>query len=199
MNRPSFVSRISLLLVAFLIMGAGPSTVGLPVAFHGNVASQETLESEDKVVILVRHAEKCEEPEDNPGLTPLGRERATAFVRVMTDVDVDAIYSTPFERTLDTVRPLADERGLDIIQTPIRSGFLQAMVESIKVSEAGTIIVSGHSNTTPRVVNLLAGTSYPDLDESEYDRLYVVHLPAEGMPRVTILRYGPPSGSVEAC
>lgn len=199
MTRPSFVSRISLLLATVLIMGVAPFTVGLPVTSHGNVASEGIVESEDKVVILVRHAEKCEEPENNPGLTPLGRERATAFVRAMTYVDIDAIYSTPFERTLETVRPLADERGLDIIQTPIRSGFLQAMVEGITASEAGTIIVSGHSNTTPRVVNLLAGTSYPDLDESEYDRLYVVHLPAEGTPRVTILRYGPPSGSVEAC
>lgn len=178
---------MSLLLVTVLIMGVGPAVVAAPSG------------SEDKVVILVRHAEKCAQPEDNPGLTPLGQERAMALVRALSDVSVDAIYSTPLDRTLDTVRPLAAERGIDIIQTPIRAGFLEAMVESIKASDAGTVLVSGHSNTTPRVVNLLAGTTYPDLDESEYDRLYVVHLPEGGSARVTILRYGPPSGTVEAC
>lgn len=187
MYRPSLVLGMSLLLVTVLIMGLSPVDVGIPTV------------SEDKVVILVRHAEKCAEPEDNPGLTPLGRERAMALVRALSDVSADAIYSTPLDRTLDTVRPLAAERGMDIIRTPIRAGFLEAMVESIKASDASTIVVSGHSNTTPRVVNLLAGTTYPDLDESEYDRLYVVYLPDGGTPRVTILRYGPPSGTVEAC
>ncbi len=148
--------------------------------------------------MLVRHAEKCTEPADNPGLTSLGQERALALVRSLTDVPVDAIYSTPLDRTRDTVRPLSEQREVDIIETPIQAGFMESMVESIRESDHRTIVVSGHSNTTPRVVNMLAGTDFPDLDESEYDRLYVVHLPENGAPSVTILRYGPASGPPES-
>lgn len=153
---------------------------------------------EDKTVILVRHAEKCTEPSDNPGLTPLGKERALELVRTLTDFQVDAIYSTPFDRTRETVRPLSEERGVDITETPIQAGFMEAMVESIRASEHKLIVVSGHSNTTPRVVNLLAGTEFADLEETEYDRLYLVHLPEEGAASVTILRYGPESGPSES-
>lgn len=151
-----------------------------------------------KTIILIRHAEKCTEPADNPGLTPLGQERALDLVRTLTDFPVDAIYSTPLDRTRDTVRPLSDQRNVDITETPIRAGFMEAMVESIRASDFRMIVVSGHSNTTPRVVNMLAGTDLDDLEETEYDRLYLVHLPKNGVPSVTILRYGPPSGPSES-
>jgi len=150
-----------------------------------------------KTVILVRHAEKCTEPADNPGLTPLGQQRAEALVRTLSDVPVDAIYSTPLDRTRDTVRELASIKGVDIIEPPISSGFLERLAATIKASDDTHIVVSGHSNTTPRVVNLLAGTDYPDLDESEYDRLYMVHLGPGGGADVSILRYGPASGPPE--
>lgn len=156
-------------------------------------------DQDNKTVYLVRHAEKCTEPSDNPGLTPEGKQRAIELARVLQDIPVDAIYSTPLERTLDTVRPLALEKGLDIRETPIQSGFLDAMVDGIMASEARHIVISGHSNTTPRVVNLLAGTSFADLEETEYDRLYIVHLSGAGESSVSILRFGPPSSGSIAC
>lgn len=147
-----------------------------------------------KTVILVRHGEKCTEPADNPGLTDLGKERAQALARTLTDFAVDAIYSTPLDRTRDTVRPLSEQKGVSITETPIQAGFLENMVEVIRASDDRFIVVSGHSNTTPRVANLLAGTDFEDLEETEYDRLYVVHLPEGGAPSVSILRFGPASG-----
>ena len=152
-----------------------------------------------KTVFLVRHAEKCTEPADDPGLTAEGTERAVELARVLKDIPVDAIYSTPFERTLATVRPLVTDKSLTVMETPVESGFLEALVQSILASDADHIVVSGHSNTTPRVVNLLAGTSYEDLAETEYDRLYVVHLPEVGVPTVNVLRYGATSGDASSC
>ncbi len=147
-----------------------------------------------KTVILVRHAEKCTEPASDPGLTSLGIERAESLRNTLKDVSVDAIYSTPFERTLLTVKGLSEDHDLEIIETPVSAGFLERLVQTIQQSEDAVIVVSGHSNTTARVVNLLAGTDYPDLEESEYDRLFVVHIPESEKPVVTALRYGPSSG-----
>lgn len=147
-----------------------------------------------KTIILVRHAEKCTEPASDPELTSLGLERADALRRTLTDVAVEAIYSTPFKRTLRTVEGLAKDHGLEIIATPVSADFLERLAETIQSSADAVVVVSGHSNTTTRMVNLLAGTDYPDLKESEYDRLFIVHLPTSGTPEVTVIRYGPPSG-----
>ena len=153
--------------------------------------------AETRTVYLVRHAEKCTEPADDPALTPYGQERAWSLARVLKDVPVEAIYSTPLRRTLDTVEPLAAAIGISVTETPIREGFMEALADSILASRHARILVSGHSNTTARMANLLAGTDFPDLDESEYDRLFVVHL--GGVPTVDVLRYGAISGSPESC
>lgn len=154
-------------------------------------------ESPDKVVYLVRHAEKCTEPADDPALTPFGQERARDLARTLQDVPFQAIYSTPLQRTRDTVEPLSEALGLPIVETPISQGFLEALADSIRASDAARILVSGHSNTTARMANLLAGTELPDLAETQYDRLFVVHL--DGTPTVDVLRYGAESGSTESC
>ena len=53
------------------------------------------------------------------------------------------------------------------------------------------ILVAGHSNTTPKLVELLGGNPGPPIDEkTEYDRLYVVVLGADGAVTTTLLRYG---------
>lgn len=183
MFRISFLPLI-LLVTLLTLAGCAPSPV----------------ENEGKTIILVRHAEKCTEPSDNPGLTSLGEERASELVRTLMDFPVEAIYSTPFDRTRETVRPLSEASGVDIVETPIQSGFLEALAETIRTSAHRMVVVSGHSNTTPRMVNLLAGTDLEDLEETEYDRLYIVNLSASGVATVTVLRYGPRSGPSEtAC
>jgi len=177
-------------------------SLALMLAVVANVAWPSVVSAEGdsarsqvtKTIILVRHAEKCSEPAGDPELTSLGLERADALRRTLTDVGVEAMYSTPLKRTLQTVQGLAEDHGLETIETPIAAGFLERLAETILSSAESVVVVSGHSNTTTRMVNLLAGTEYPDLDESEYDRLFIVHIPTSGSPEVTALRYGPPSG-----
>src|ERR1700755_2106443 len=64
--------------------------------------------------ILVRHAEK-EGAGTDPVLTKEGEERAQALVRMFAKQQIDAIYSTNFNRTRNTVKPLADSKGLQVI------------------------------------------------------------------------------------
>lgn len=169
----------------------------LCVLLFSSCTSEVEVASADKVVYLVRHAEKCTEPADDPALTPTGQQRALALARALQDVPLDVIYSTPLRRTRDTVEPLASAQGVPIIETPIQQGFLEALADSIRASGDALFLVSGHSNTTARMANLLAGTDLPDLEETEYDRLFVVHL--GGTPLVDVLRYGTTSGPAEPC
>jgi hypothetical protein len=69
-------------------------------------------------IIFVRHAEKAASPADDPGLSPAGQKRVAELTRQLVDADVvagvDAIYSTPFRRTQETAKPIADALDLPV-------------------------------------------------------------------------------------
>ena len=66
-------------------------------------------------VILVRHAEKKLEPDNqDPDLTPEGSARAQEIARVFAGAGINAIYATQYKRTQQTVKPLADRVGVPV-------------------------------------------------------------------------------------
>jgi len=129
--------------------------------------------SEIFTIYLVRHAEKeagTNDPED-PLLSSCGELRAQALARILSDIKLEKIYSTPFERTLSTARPIAESKKLEIeIYDPSRLGeFSQLLLDARQEA-----LVVGHSNTTGVLAGLLAGVSEEAFDEGIYDRLYQV-------------------------
>lgn len=156
-------------------------------------------QSADKIVYLVRHAETCLDQGSNPNLSGYGQERARELARVLVDVNLEKIYSTPFNRTLQTATPVAASQEVEITEVEVSRGFMETLAEEIRNSELSSILVSGHSNTTPPMVNLLVGTELSDLEETEFDRLYIVTLHADGTGSYTVLRYGGESQKPAAC
>ena len=66
------------------------------------------LLSQTTTVILVRHAEQDYASDDrDPILSAAGEARAEELVRVLREVKIDAIYSTPLHRTRETAKPVA--------------------------------------------------------------------------------------------
>lgn len=147
-------------------------------------------------IIFVRHAEKMPYPADDPPLSPAGEERVAELTRQLVDADVvagiDAIYSTPFKRTQDTVRPLADALGLPI--NIYDAADTESVLETILKEHKGKIIlVVAHSNTIPELIaNLGASKKVPPIDEDEYDNLYLISIPWFGKTKTIRLRYGQP-------
>ncbi|MEM7404775.1 MAG: histidine phosphatase family protein [Pseudomonadota bacterium] len=47
-------------------------------------------------------------------LSPRGHEQAAALANTLRDESIDAIYSSPYARALETVTPLARARGLEV-------------------------------------------------------------------------------------
>lgn len=120
----------------------------------------------DPAIFLVRHAEK--QKGSDPALTDAGAARADRIAAQLEKAGIEKIYSTDYTRTRDTAAPLAEKLGLEIILYDPRD--LPGFADHLN-SENLTVLVVGHSNTTPSLVTLLGGEATP-IPESEYDRLY---------------------------
>jgi 2,3-bisphosphoglycerate-dependent phosphoglycerate mutase len=142
------------------------------------------------VVYLLRHAEKEVPPADttdNPPLSTAGFARAEALARTLGDAGVTRILSTDFQRTQQTVKPLAARLGLAI---ELYDGHALADVAEMLRGASGRIVVSGHSNTTPDLVDRLGGEPGETIDElTEFDRLYILHITPDTTTTI-LLRYG---------
>ena len=145
-------------------------------------------------VILVRHAEQdYESDERDPILSAAGEVRAQELERVLREVGIDAIYSTPLHRTRDTATPIARRLGLEVTETPVRQEFTQWMADLVLERHPGeTVLVVSHSNTVLGIVNALGGGPFEDLNRDEFDDLFVVTI-ADGETTVTRLKYGVPT------
>ena len=147
-------------------------------------------------VIFVRHAEKAESPADDPPLSDEGRLRVAELTRQLVDADVvqgiDAVYSTPYRRTVETAQPVADALGLPV--NSYDAGDTEAIMEYIVKKHKGKIIlVVGHSNTLPALIgNMGASKKVPAIAEDEYDNIYIVSIPWFGKTKTIRLRYGAP-------
>lgn len=147
-------------------------------------AAQEKLTT----VILVRHAEKENDGSNNPELSEAGKKRALLLVDMFSKTKIDAIYSTNFKRTEATVAPLASQHSLPITHY---DGAKPAEVdEMISKWKGGTILICGHSNTTPAIINRLIGKEeYKTFDDGDYRNLVILTFASVGDAKITWLRY----------
>ena len=136
-------------------------------------------------IFLVRHAEKVDSSSD-PELSLDGKARAVRLKEMLVDAGIDKIYSTEYKRTVNTVKPLAETINLEI--TNYRP-FDEELVAKLISANDQQILVSGHSNTIPDLVNKLIGENrYTQLPDNEYSTIYVVTIEGESRDCL-ILRY----------
>lgn len=147
-------------------------------------------------VILVRHAEKADDSRDPP-LSAAGVARAEALVRTLHDQPLDAVYVTPFIRTRETGRGVAEARGIPLREQAASATYAADLAALLRERHAGqTVLVVGHSNTTPALLGALGVADPPAIADGEYDGLFVVTVGGVGPARLVRLRYGAPSGDV---
>jgi broad specificity phosphatase PhoE len=173
-------SRFPFLTVLLALLALAPA----------HVAGQEPTTT----VILVRHAEKAVEPSHDPPLAPAGAARARALVEAAGQAGIQAIYTTQYTRTRDTAEPIAHELGIQVEVMPV-SGELRAaslqFAERIRRNHAGqTVLVVGHSNTVPALIEALGAGSVGAIQDHEYDHLFIVQLHTAGKATLVHARYG---------
>jgi 2,3-bisphosphoglycerate-dependent phosphoglycerate mutase len=120
---------------------------------------------------FIRHAEKVDDSK-NPDLSAIGLERALQWSAIFADINFDAIYSTNFNRTLQTATPTATKKNVTIVKYDPKT----IDIEQFKAENTGkTVLVVGHSNSTPDFVNKIINQKiYTTIDEKTFGNLYIV-------------------------
>lgn len=160
------------------------------ITLEGGHVIDLNVEKGAKTIYLVRHAEKDTIPEKNPVLTQEGYLRSFRLAQMLKQTRLDAIYSTLYNRTFHTVDSLATLKGMETkIYQP--KDLRQLGVDIEESEELNTIIISGHSNTTPAMANVLMGQKVIDagFHEDDYDNFLVVNITPDGIKKLYQLRY----------
>lgn len=130
-------------------------------------------DNETITIYLVRHSEKdlASRNQSDPQLTQCGEQRSKALSNFFKEVNIDNIYSTNYNRTMNTARPTAASKALDIIEYNPQDlkTFSKLLIEKNKDA-----LVVGHSNTTGVLAGLLTGEVIGAFDLDIYNRIYQV-------------------------
>ncbi len=125
---------------------------------------------------FIRHAEKDRsDPEDvDPELNQKGLGRAMHWAEILGDVSLDAIYTTDFERTAMTAAPTSVKNDITVQYYEPET----INLEQFKADNLGkNVLVVGHSNTTPDLVNQMIGEdAYFEMDDNDNGSLFIVQM-----------------------
>lgn len=174
-----------------------PLSRALVVMLLASLAACTTTPSRDAVApltfVVVRHAEKATDDPNNPSLSAAGQARAAALAARLRGMPLVATYATEFRRTQQTAQPTADAHSLPVTAYYARGPADEVASQWKQAHRTGTVLVVGHSNTVPELVAALCGCSTQPMDDTEYDRLSLVRVGADGRATLEVQRYGVPS------
>ena len=146
------------------------------------------IAAQDKLIILVRHAEKVDETSPDPDLSEAGKQRAERLKKVAGKYRPGAFYSTNFKRTRDTLAPLAAKRDKNVQIYDARKP--QDLLDAILKSDIKRHIVAGHSNTVPGLANVFIKKElFKNLPDSEYTVIWKIRIKAGKVECVELLDY----------
>ena len=136
---------------------------------------------------LIRHAEKdrSDSAKQNPELTKEGMARAKKWAEVLKNVNLDAVYSTDYNRTMQTAKPLADLNKLEVQKYDAKNLYDE---DFQKATSGKTVLIVGHSNTTPQLANAILGNrKYGDIDDKESGAIFIVQVQPDGSATSQVL------------
>ena len=145
---------LNLLLAAGAMLAAGPHQAE-------SVAVHETY--------VVRHLEKA--AGSDPPLTEEGATRARQLAELLADREIAAVFATQTQRAMQTARPLAERLGLSV--RAYDPSDPDALVRAARQA-SGPVLVVGHSNTVPDLVERFGGAAQPSMSEEEYGTVFVI-------------------------
>jgi phosphohistidine phosphatase SixA len=172
-SRDSRHPAIPARLVAAAVLAFGAASLTTSTA--SPAAAQE-------VVYVVRHAEQVADVDDPP-LSEQGKARARMLREFFRDAGLTAVYGTDLRRTMETGAIVTEPLGFEV--TPVQPDSLDGLVGRVRREQpGGRVLIVGHSNTVPRVLEQLGYPNEITIDHDEYDNLFIVVPTAEGPPLV---------------
>lgn len=124
-------------------------------------------------VFVVRHAEKVADGSHDSELSAGGSARAERLVTMLRDEPMIASYVTATKRSAQTAGPLA--ASMDLHSRLYEPKDYHRLARSIDAIETdGSVLVVGHSNTVSGILEELGSAPVGDLEDDEYDNLFIV-------------------------
>ena len=141
---------------------------------------------------IVRHAERLNNTPDSP-LSSTGNARAVILRDTLQGKKIKHIFASTFQRTQQTAQPLATALSLDL--KIYRPDTTAGLVSRLKKIRGNNVLVVGHSNTVPDIVEGLSGQTVAEISEDDFDNLFIVKISRILTIRRTLVQttYGPPS------
>lgn len=166
----------------------------LPLFLMGPVNLQaqkaDSMSIKPTTLIFVRHAEKLDDGTRDPKLSEEGKNRALKLATLLLqEFEIQSIYSTNYQRTLRTAEPLADSLNIEVLlyEWEAPEAFADQL---LKKHKGEAVLIVGHSNTTPVLVNmLLRSNTYEMLAEDEYGSMFVVRAEGDSILSESKLQY----------
>ncbi len=155
------------------------------------IAAWAVVSASTTTVFVMRHAEKASEPADDPPLSLAGElraERLAQFFGAATEgTAIDGIVVSDTRRSQDTARPLAAKLGIPVVV--VKGGNPRDVARRALGEFSGRhVLIIGHSNTVPGIVEALSGQAVPPMSDADYGTMYVIARPHFSRASVTAIR-----------
>ena len=156
-------------------------------------------------VFVMRHFPKAESSDNkvhDPELSEIGREMANKLSQLEFMNKTDVAFSTSYQRTIQTITPSAERHDFQVLEYDPRDN--DQLLQTINQQHCNQqIVIIGHSNTVPTIVNALGGTfevsfsgqpikgsTLIQLDENAYGTVFRV-LKEQGTVKQSLFRIEP--------
>jgi len=139
----------------------------------------------------VRHAEKDDHEANDPELSTEGEARAEHLGRIMAEAGLDAVYSSPSRRAKLTAEPV-QRRGRTAPVLEYEPGNqVEWLLELLPESRGKKIMIVGHQNTIPHLLNQLngGGFDFDNIPNHDFGKFFVVATKGVGETEVIEVRY----------
>jgi broad specificity phosphatase PhoE len=164
--------------LAFLVPNERADSVVAAIRGAGRPAA-EAASAAPTVIYLVRHSEKAPEGGSDPELSEAGRARSARLAEILRSVPVEALIASQYRRTQQTLAPIAAARGLAVKTIPALE--VDTVLAELRGPLSGrTVLLSGHSNTIPQLLQALGVAEPPEIEDSDYSNLFCVVLDGRG-------------------
>ena len=147
------------------------------------------------IVFALRHADRKPDADD---LSPAGVARAELLARMLAESGIRTAYCSDAIRTQRTTDPLQQKLGAQLEVVVVGTGgaggiadHVKEIVDKVKgLPDDAVAAIVGHTNTIGPIIKGLTGSTVAPIADQQFDRLFVLSIPAAGAATVAPLRYG---------
>ncbi len=115
-------------------------------------------------------------------LSDKGQERATTLAQLFSSVKIKKILSSPATRCVQTVEPLAESRGLEIVEKDVlwEGSLISDVIKLMNKYRDTRTILCSHGDIIPGVIDMLGEQGVPIKGRGcEKGSIWVVHYEAD--------------------